>query len=502
MTSAAASNPVRIEGRLTEPLGRGLWLVKWALIIPHLLVLSLLWVAVGVVSVAAFFAILFTGRYPRPLFDFTVAVLRWSWRVAFYGYSALGTDRYPPFSLEERPEYPATLYIDYPARLSRGLVLVKWLLGLPQLIIIGFFLGGGYLVSRGDHWAYSAGGLISILVLVAGVIVLFTGRYPRPLFDLILGLDRWVVRVVAYVALLTDEYPPFRLDQGGSETRREQGSSETADAMPTDQWPRLEKTAPVEPPPAGPPPANASRWSAGRITAVIVGSLVVLCGLAPAAGGGALVVASSVMRAENGMVTSPTEQFATGSSAILFGPADLGWLHSGRGDGVGWLGEIQVNAQSVSSDVPLFVGIAPESDVTRYLSEVRTATVTDISLFPFTAGYGQQAGSKVATPPAGQSFWVASSSGVGPQTLTWDSTPGRWMLVVMNADGSAGVKADLSVGAELPFVVALGWILLSAGLLLVVIGATVIIVGVAGSTGRGSAPQLPGPPTARPLVRS
>ena len=495
MTSAAARNPVRIEGRLTEPLRRGLWLVKWVLIIPHLMVLWLLWVAVAVVSVVAFFAILFTGRYPRPLFDFTVAVLRWSWRVAFYGYSALGTDQYPPFSLEEHPEYPATLQIDYPERLSHGLVLVKWLLALPQLIIIGFFLGGGYLVSRGDHWAYSAGGLISILVLVAGVILLFTGRYPRPLSDLILGLDRWVMRVAAYVLFLTDRYPPFRLDQG---------ATEPTDQSAVDQWSPPTGGAPIDQNawPARPPAASVPRWSGGRITAVVVGSLVVLFGLAPAAGGGALLIASSVMRSETGMVTSPTEQFVTGTSAILFGPADLGWIHNGRDGGVGWLGKVEVRGQSALSDVPLFVGIAPQSDVARYLSGVRTATVTDVSLFPFNAVYSPQPGSTAATPPATQDFWVASSSGVGPQTLTWDSAPGRWVLVVMNADGSAGVNADLSVGAEVPFVVPLGWVLLSVGLLMVVIGATVIIVGVAGSSGRGSAPRLPGPPAGQPLIHS
>jgi hypothetical protein len=212
--------PLRLEGTLTPPLSRGLWLVKWLLAIPHYFVLFFLWIAFAVVSVIAFFAILFTGRYPRSLFEFNVGVLRWTWRVGFYSYSALGTDQYPPFSRADRPDYPARLEVDYPQSLSRGLVLVKWwLLALPHLLIVAVFVGGATVLGSGSdmQWVSISGGLIGLLVFIAGVVLLFTGRYPHTLYDFVLGLNRWVFRVAAYTGLMTDEYPPFRLDQGGEE---------------------------------------------------------------------------------------------------------------------------------------------------------------------------------------------------------------------------------------------------------------------------------------------
>ncbi|MGH3727282.1 MAG: DUF4389 domain-containing protein [Micromonosporaceae bacterium] len=209
-----------MEGHFDPTLSRWLWLVKWLLLIPHFVVLFFLWLGFAVLSIVAFFAILFTGRYPRGIFDFNVGVLRWSWRVAYYGYSALGTDRYPPFSLSEHVDYPAILHVDYPDHLSRGLVLVKWwLLALPHYLIVAVFVGTSYVAynEAGEQVQYGTPGLIGLLVFFAAIALLFTGRYPRTIFDFVLGLNRWALRVSAYAALMTDVYPPFRLDTGDDE---------------------------------------------------------------------------------------------------------------------------------------------------------------------------------------------------------------------------------------------------------------------------------------------
>ncbi len=106
--------PLQVEGELDRQPSRWLWLVKWVLVIPHFVVLVFLWIAFVVLTVVAFFAIVFTGRYPRGIFDFNVGVLRWSWRVGFYSYDALGTDRYPPFSLADDPERAVGVDADTP----------------------------------------------------------------------------------------------------------------------------------------------------------------------------------------------------------------------------------------------------------------------------------------------------------------------------------------------------------------------------------------------------
>ncbi len=223
MNATHRVSALQLTGILDSRVSRWLWLVKMFLGIPHFIVLAALWVGVIFVTLMAGASIVATGRYPRRLFDFTVGVLRWNWRVGFYVYAALGTDRYPPFSFDPA-DYPATLDVAYPAQLSRIQVLSKWLLAIPHVIVVWLF-GATLLlypipalndISNGplSIGAYS---VLNLLVVIAGFFLLVTGAYPNSLFDFLMGLNRWVYRVIVYVALMTDDYPPFRLDAGSAD---------------------------------------------------------------------------------------------------------------------------------------------------------------------------------------------------------------------------------------------------------------------------------------------
>ncbi|MEO8750096.1 MAG: DUF4389 domain-containing protein [Allobranchiibius sp.] len=234
MNTADRTYPARLDGQLDPSVSRWKWLIKWLLVIPHYVVLAFLWIAAAVLTVIAGFAILFSGRYPRWIFDFNLGVIRWTWRVSFYAISAFGTDRYPPFTLKEVADYPATFTVDYPQHLSRGLVLIKWwLLALPHYLVVAVF-AGGWAFAGGNGWrSGGGGGLISLLAVVACVILLVRGRYPRDLFSFLMGLNRWCYRVLAYAMLMRDEYPPFRLDSDG----RDPGTVPPPAASPTPTQP-------------------------------------------------------------------------------------------------------------------------------------------------------------------------------------------------------------------------------------------------------------------------
>ena len=269
-----------------------MWLVKWLLAIPHYIVLAFLWLTLLVLSVVAFFAILITGRYPRGIFDFNLGVLRWTWRVGFYSYGALGTDRYPPFTLDDVPDYPARLDVAYPERLSRGLVLVKsWLLAIPQLVVVGIFLGGGsFATSQVDEGAWGAGfqvGLIAVLVFFAGVALLFTTRYPQGIFDFVLGLDRWVARVAAYVLLMRDGYPPFRSTTAERKLRNGKGVDDRRSRN-------------------GSRAGGSRRWDVRSMVLVVVGVIAGIVAFGLLAGGCALVVVDQTQRDNDGYLMSPT----------------------------------------------------------------------------------------------------------------------------------------------------------------------------------------------------
>ncbi|BCJ48305.1 membrane protein [Actinoplanes ianthinogenes] len=207
--------PVRVDAHRDASLSRWLWLVKWLLLIPHFIVLAVLWIGLLVVTLVAYLAILFTGRYPPALRTYTIGVLRWTWRVGYYGYEALGTDRYPPFTLADVPDYPARFAVAEPEHIPRWLPLLAWLFALPHLILLGALTSAvTWNTPEGYRTSMS---VLGAAVLILGLALLFTGRFLDGLHDLLVGIARWQLRVMAYLTLLTPRYPPFRLDQGGME---------------------------------------------------------------------------------------------------------------------------------------------------------------------------------------------------------------------------------------------------------------------------------------------
>lgn len=191
-SDGSSGYPIHLDVEYPDHLNRWMPLIKWLLVIPHLVILYFLDLAVRVVTLIAFFAILFTRKFPEGLFTFTVGVRRW--QLNAYAYAGLLRDEYPPFTMDAG-KYPAALDVPYPENLNRWMPLVKWLLAIPHYIVL-ILLGIAVLVTQ----------------VIAFFAILITARYPRGLFNFAVGVMRWSTRVTLYVTLLTDEYPPFRLD--------------------------------------------------------------------------------------------------------------------------------------------------------------------------------------------------------------------------------------------------------------------------------------------------
>ena len=484
---ALPTYPVHVDAATEPAASRLLWLVKWLLAIPHFVVLAFLWVAFVVLSVVAFVGILVTGRYPRAIFDVNVGVLRWSWRVVYYSYGALATDRYPPFSLADDPDYPARLQVDYPEHLSRGLALVKWwLLALPHYLVVGVFMGSGAWVARDangtERWVWGSG-LVGVLVLVAAVVLAFTGRYPRPVYDLLLGLHRWVLRVCAYASLMTDRYPPFRLDLGPHELLASGPSGPpAATASPGGLLapPASAETPPPAPAVTPPPapqvstPASPPRgWTAGRVVSVVAGSIVALASLGLVTGGFAALVADRTLRDDGYLMTNVDDVRSDGYAVVVDDLLIEGSSAGGRFWPARLLGDVRVDVTSVDGATPTFVGVAPSAQVDRYLSgverTVRSGPAGDDELL---------AGSAPAVAPEQAGIWAARASGPGTQRLTWTPARGRWAVVVMNADGSPAVATHVDVGATLPVLPWIGAIVMLSGFALLVAGTLLVVLPV------------------------
>lgn len=189
--AGGAGYPIRYDVAYPERLSRGLIFIKWLLAVPHYVIVYFLALAWEVVTFIAFFAILFTKKYPEGLFKFSVGVRRWQANVS--AYVGLLRDEYPPFSMDAG-QYAVVYEVDYPAELSRWLIFVKWLLVIPHILVVALL------------------GVVTLLLgIVAWFAILFTGKFPRSLFDFIVGVQRWSERVNGYVSLFTDAYPPFSM---------------------------------------------------------------------------------------------------------------------------------------------------------------------------------------------------------------------------------------------------------------------------------------------------
>jgi hypothetical protein len=190
MAAAPSGYPLRFDIEYQEKHSRLLLFFRVLLAIPHLLILYALSAVASICVFIAFFAILFTKKYPKGLFDFVVNIMRWSANVTAYVF--LLRDDYPPFSFEAG-KYPVTLEVDYPQQLGRFAPLYKWLLVIPNLIVL-------YLVA-----------IVALLLgTVAWFAILFTGKMPHGIHNFMTGAGRWSHRINAYSTyLLTDKYPPF-----------------------------------------------------------------------------------------------------------------------------------------------------------------------------------------------------------------------------------------------------------------------------------------------------
>ncbi len=453
-TNAAAIQPypVRVEGHLELP-SRSSWLVKWLLALPHLLVLAVLWLGFLASSIGAFAAVAAGGSYPRSLFDFNVGVMRWSWRVVFYAYGANGTDRYPPFTLADVPDYPARLAVAYPEHQRSGLPLIGWwLAGIPQYLIAGMFLGGGVLgLWGGASWI----GLIGLLVLVAAVVLLVRGTYPQSIFDLVLGLNRWVLRVVAYAAAMTAEYPPFRIDAGENDPAGAIIATPSAVARAEDAGNHIPLA-----------------WGPRRVAATLLAGLTAIVGIAAIAAAVSALVLNYTQRDAAGYLNSSAAPYSTRAYALESRAYDA------RTPAVGViardvLGTIRIRSQSAR---PVFVGIAPAAAAERYLVGVARSEAGNLG-----ASGGDlraQPGGAPGSPPSAQHFWAASTAGAGQRTLTWRVRSGSWRVVVMNADGTRDVASALSIGASFPHLLKIGIAALGAGLLMLLLGGSGLYLAV------------------------
>lgn len=213
-----------------------------------------------------------------------------------------------------------------------------------------------------------------------------------------------------------------------------------------------------------------------RIALTVTGALASLVATALVVGGIAAVWGDA-QKDSDGYLTTHTQRFEASTRALASDnlDVDLGdadWL-ADTDD----LGKLKVTAES-RDDKSLFVGVARTGDVEKYLSGVPHTTVDDVEVSPFEADYTRHAGNRHPVSPEHAGIWAASSHGKGEQAIDWEIEDGDWSIVVMNADGSLGVDADISAGASIPFLDELGWSAIGSGAFALVLGIGLIALAI------------------------
>ncbi len=321
--------------------------------------------------------------------------------------------------------------------------------------------------------------------------------------DMVLLMNRWVLRVAAYAGLMTDTYPPFKLDMGGSEpagtvtvlrpptgpigptvalAETPPSPEPTPGSEPTE--PASPPTAPASPPtapaatPTAPPPAPPSGrrgWTAGRVVSLVIGSVLGLIALGVLAGAGAATWATNSQRDSAGFLTSDTHRIATPAYAITSGGIDLG-------TGTDWVtpadifGKVRIRATAINPTAGVFIGVGSKTAVDSYLAGVGHEVVTNWANGDTRYEPGRPGGPQTA--PGDAAIWTAQASGQGTQTLSWRPESGQWEVVVMNPDGAAGVSVIADVGATVPDLAWIAVILFAIGAVLLLAAVALVVVPV------------------------
>jgi Domain of unknown function (DUF4389) len=355
---------------------------------------------------------------------------------------------------------------------------------------VGLFTGSGVWFAwrfGSADYNWGSAGLIGILAVIAAIILLFTGRYPEQIFDFVLGMNRWVLRVAGYAGLMTDKYPPFRMDMGGHEasgtlafappapppTALPDTDSDFPPAGPADAEAPEQIAGPVPPPApghAGGPPSQPRRggpggWTTGRIISVVIGALLVLVSLGfLGAGGGALW--ADTARNTDGYIDLGTTSYSTTGYALASQTIGVHAAGNGWDAAKSLFGTVRIRATSTAGN-SVFIAIATPDAASRYLAGVQYTTVSETGTFH--PAYTTHSGTAPAMPPATAGLWTAKASGFGTQTLVWQVSTGDWTVVVMNANAARPVSVKVNVAATVP---GLPWI--AAGLL---IGGVIFLAG-------------------------